>query len=143
MVEQRLGGLRIELRHRLGILVEGDADVVVGEPVVVGHLGGMLEQRVAVDPIADLLERDRAEHREDHDGGGRQGDAGLGPAVGHFFQQPGNHQVHADHRQVRITIGAGLRAHLDDADDGHQRPQEPEPADGQIALPPEPENGRP
>ena len=51
--------------------------------------------------------------------------------------RPGQGEEEADEGQVGVAAGHRLAAHPDEADDGDERAQEPEPADGQpLHVPP-------
>ena len=85
-------------------------------------------------PIPDLAIGNRHQGQQDRDA-----DAGKQRRGKPFFRDPfgcapTDHYEQADQRQIGIPIGHCLSAHLHQSNHGNQRPQEPEPTYGKIAL---------
>ena len=98
------------------------------------HGEGVLEEEDVVRPVAELVPRDRREGQERRR---RRGHGALAdpPAPSQAGEAPRNDDVEPDGRDVGVPIGHGLGAHLHEADDRHERAQEPEPAQGEPRRP--------
>src|SRR5581483_1974011 len=98
----------------------GDGEIVVGN-----DFGGVFKEGAGVSPIGEL---DRGGDQQG--GGGKGGNGAKGKVItsGEFGCAPDENNEEADQREISVTIGPGLVADLDEADDGDEGAEDPEPA---------------
>ena len=109
-----------------------EADAVEGDEVVVRHRQRVFEERRRGAPDLYLAPR---EHRARDGERGREADE-RNPrpraSRGDLGCAPCDHDGEADRRNVRVAIRARLAADLHEPEHGHERPEVPAPADGEI-----------
>ena len=105
----------LELADRLvglAFLVEGDAEVVVREVIVLRDFERMPEQGFTVLPITKLLPRQRQAEDDRRTTRHRQRQHLIPPASGQFVRAPDREDQHPKRRKISIAIRHRLSAHL-------------------------------
>ena len=110
-------------------------EIVVGHRVVAGHADGVGEQAGGASPMFDLRARQGHPAPERQCRRPRRDPPDERRGARQVRGAPGQHDAHADDRDVHEPVGMGLRAGLHDAEHGQQRQGEPGGA-GQDVGPP-------
>ena len=129
----------LELADRLvdlAFLLEGVAEDVVRDVIVLRDFERMPEKGFTVLPITDLLPRQRQAEDDRPTTRHRQRQHLIPPASGQFARAPDGEDQHPQRRKISIPIRHRLAAGLDQLAHGHQRPAIPQPPHQQEGIPP-------
>ena len=112
----------------LALLEQSVAEVVVGDEIVRRAGERVSPQRFTIPPISSLRTRAENQSHQNDRGAAAQHHAAVTPAGAQFRRRPGQQQIQADLRQIRVTIRPRLQSHLNNPDHRHQHDQIPQPA---------------
>ena len=85
-------------------------------------------------------QRQRHPEAEQQRSQGDEGIHGCPPTSQEIGRPPDGRDEQADVRDIRVTVSHSLRTDLDQPDHRNERPEEPEPADGEVGPPLRPEH---
>src|SRR6266567_3134086 len=94
---------------------QGGGEVAMGEVIVLGHVQRAAEQRLAVLPKLELVERDCEAKRDNEDRRARWCCGSIAKAVGGVVSAPRKEDEDADQREIGIAVGVRLATDLDEA----------------------------
>jgi len=127
----------LQIEHGVGGVAEfGEVatEIVVGEVIVDADVGGAAKETGGVAPVANFDGGAKGAKGERESG--EEADDGSNPRAveGEVADGPGDHDEHANEREVAVAVGHGLFADLDEADGGNEDAEEPEPAEEEVGL---------
>ncbi len=125
------------------LLLQGAAEIHVGEIILRGALQGASPEGFAVPPVGNLGMRGEDQRGQDDRRERGQDDAAAAPAGREIRCRPCQHDVQADLGEVGVAVRMGIVGDLHDPDHRDHHPQVPEPADGQIGMVPSEGERRP